>query len=173
MVLAGDSQLTEASPRRSVTKLAPRLRAAGFDVVTVAEAGANSRDVLQQRLLPAVSWVVCSVGTNDAAPWKQVPLEEFGRNCDQLLAATVQYQWLMLGPGPVIERGAPGERTNETMAAYGAAVQQVAERHGARFVSLADVLASDDLADDGVHIIDSGYAKLAHRVLREIDPLSR
>ena len=73
VVLAGDSHFTKFSPRRPVTKLSPRLRPYGVDVVCVAVGGANSRDVLRQQIPVDADWVLYSVGTNDDAPWKCVP----------------------------------------------------------------------------------------------------
>lgn len=48
----------------------------GPDVCNAAEGGASALDLLAQATRAAVDegdLVVVSVGTNDAAPWKQVP----------------------------------------------------------------------------------------------------
>lgn len=169
VVLVGDSHLTDTSPRRRVTKLGPRLRRTGLDVISVAVGGANSRDLLGQQIPGGADWVVYSVGINDAAPWKCVPLEEFAANCDRIMADTHPARRLVLGPGPVADRGAPGERTNVVVAAYAAVLERVALSHSARFVSMVDLLDVNDLAEDGVHLNDSGYRKLTRRVLRDID----
>lgn len=168
VVLVGDSHVTETSPRRAVTKLAPRLRLFGLDVVSVAVGGANSRDVLHQVIPDDADWALYSVGVNDAAPWKGVGLDEFAANCDRLLSASGARRRLVLGPGPVIERHVSGERTNTSVAAYAAVLGRVAADHAASFVPMADLLDVVDLADDGVHLNDSGYDKLASRVLAEL-----
>ena len=125
---------------------------------------------LSGKVLPGgADWVVYSVGINDAAPWKCVPLEEFAANCDRIMADTQPARRLVLGPGPVAERGAPGERTNVVVAAYAAVLERIASSHSARFVSMVDLLDVNDLAEDGVHLNDSGYCKLTRRVLRDID----
>lgn len=169
VVLVGDSHLTDTSPRRQVTKLGPRLRRTGLDLVSVAVGGANSRDLLRQQIPDEADWVVCSVGINDAAPWKCVPLDEFAANCDRFIADTQPTRRLVLGPGPVAERNAPGERTNAVVAAYAAVLERVASSNSARFVSMVDLLDDNDLAEDGVHLNDSGYRKLTRRVLRDVD----
>jgi lysophospholipase L1-like esterase len=74
----------------------------------------------------------------------------------------------VLGPGPVVERSVAGERTNKSLAAYSAVLQRAATAHSARFVPMAELLDDTDLADDGVHLNDSGYRKLANRVLDEL-----
>lgn len=104
VVLVGDSHLTETSPRRAVSKLPPRLRRFGLDVVSVAVGGANSRDALHPPIPEDSDWAIYSVGVNDAARWKSVCLEEFKANCDRILSVSGARQQLVLGPGPVIER---------------------------------------------------------------------
>ena len=169
VVLVGDSHLTETSPRRPTTKLPPRLRRCGLDVVVVAAGGADSRVVLHQQIPGDVDWALFSVGTNDAAPWKSVDLDEFAANCDRILVNTGAKNRLVLGPGPVVERGVTGERTNKRLAAYTAVLQRAAVVHSALFVPMTDLLDDSDLADDGVHLNDSGYRKLANRILVELE----
>lgn len=62
----------------------------------------------------------------------------------------------------------PGERTNGGLAAYAAVLGHAAGTYSARFVPMTDLLDNVDLAEDGVHINDSGYRKLATRVLVEV-----
>lgn len=54
-------------------------------------------------------------------------------------------RWLVLGPGPVIEYEAHGERTNATIAQYAVALERAALLNGARFVPLTDVVTVADL----------------------------
>jgi lysophospholipase L1-like esterase len=168
VVLVGDSHLTETSPRRPTTKLPPRLRRCGLDVLVAAVGGANSRDVLRQQIPDDADWVVLSVGVNGSTPWKSVGPDEFTANCERMLGTSGTQRYLVLGPGLVIERGVAGERTNKGLSAYAAALRRTAVAHSARFVSMADLLNDSDLAEDGVHFNDSGYRKLADRVLVEL-----
>lgn len=169
VVLVGDSHLTETSPSRPTVKLPPRLRRCGLDVVVVAAGGADSRAVLHQQIPGDTDWALFSVGTNDAAPWKGVDLDEFAANCDLILVNAGAKKLLVLGPGPVVERGVTGERTNERLAAYAAVLRRAAGAHSAVFVPMTDLLDDSDLVDDGVHFSDSGYSKLANRVLVELE----
>ena len=168
VVLVGDSHLTETSPRTPTAKLPPRLRRWGLDVVVVATGGADSRAVLHQQIPGEADWALLSVGTNDAAPWKSVDLDEFAANCDRILLNAEAKKRLVLGPGPVVERGVAGERTNKGLAAYTAVLQRAAIAHSALFVPMTDLLDGSDLADDGVHFNHSGYRKLADRILVEL-----
>ena len=75
---------------------------------------------------------------------------------------------IVFGPGPVIKRALPGERTHAQLAEYAAVLERTAVTHSARYLSLADLLVDGDLAEDGVHFNDSGYEKLTERVLVEL-----
>ena len=68
----------------------------------------------------------------------------------------------------MIERHVSGERTNNRVAGYADVLRRLSATHAARFVPMADVLDEGDLAEDGVHLNDSGYDKLASRVLVEL-----
>ena len=101
IVVVGDSQFTDASPARPVTKLGPRLRRHGYDVATCALGGLNTRRaVTMTRELPKADWTVFCFGANDAAPWKRVPLDEFDGNYETLLRRTRSPGVLVLGPAP-------------------------------------------------------------------------
>ena len=165
IALTGDSQLTETSSRFVVTKLPPRLRAIGFDVVTVAVGGSTSRDLLDQRVPGTADWIVVSVGTNDAAPWKQVPSDEFEANCGRFLRDVGVVNRVVLGPGPIVEQGVDGERTDAATLRYAAALERAATATGAIFLPLPSVIDPSDLADDGVHLSDSAYEKLVAALL--------
>lgn len=165
VALVGDSHLTDTSTT-AVTKLGPRLRVLGLRVVTHARGGMSSRDAL---LLPPPApdcdWIVYCLGTNDAAPWNQVPPEEFAANYDRLLRVPAGPRKLVLGPPPVVERAEAGGVTNEEVGRYSVVAGAAARDHGALFTPLLELLDTDDLAEDGVHLNDNGYGKLAELVV--------
>jgi lysophospholipase L1-like esterase len=150
-------------------KLGPRLAAAGWTVEHRAIGGLTTRQAcLQFTELPATTWAVLCFGGNDAAPWKQVQLAEFGANLGVLVGRCRSEQVLVLGPPPVVER--PGEtsgRTNVGLAAYAAVAADVASANGAHYLNLQDVLAAEGShhVEDGVHLNDRAYAMLAGSVL--------
>ncbi len=169
IALIGDSQLTDTSSR-GVTKLGPRLRRRGHEVETLALGGLNTRQAVAVASdVGHVEWTVYCLGANDAAPWKRVPLKEFGMNYQTLLLRSTGARQLVLGPAPVIETGVPGVRTNSEIARYSATAADVARNCGAVFVSLLAELGPHDLADDGVHLNNHGYDTLERIVVETIE----
>jgi lysophospholipase L1-like esterase len=165
VILVGDSHLS-ADASRGVTKLDRRLRAAGWEVENFAVGGVTTRDgleILPDKLPAGIA--VYSFGTNDAAPWKLVPLDEFRRNYEQLLARC-QGEIVVLGPTPVQEPLAH-PRTNALERRYSEAAAVVANAVGATFVDLISALDGRDdvLLEDGIHLNDAGYERLAELVL--------
>lgn len=169
VALVGDSQLTDTSSR-DVTKLGPRLRRRRHEVETLAVDGMNTRDAVAIATdVGDAEWTVYCFGANDAAPWKQVPPEEFAANYEMLLHRGNGARQLVLGPAPVVESGLPGARTNGELAVYSAIAAEVARSCGAVFVSLLATLGPRDLAADGVHLSDCGYDKLERIVVETIE----
>lgn len=169
IALIGDSQLTDTSSQ-DVTKLGPRLRRRGHEVETLALGGLNTREAVAVASdVGHVEWTVYCLGANDAAPWKRVPLKEFGMNYQTLLLRSTGARQLVLGPAPVIETGVPRVRTNSELARYSATAADVARNCGAVFVSLLAELGPHDLADDGVHLNNHGYDTLERIVVETIE----
>jgi lysophospholipase L1-like esterase len=165
--LVGDSHLTDTSPRQ-VTKLGPRLRAAGFDVTTLAQGGLDTRQALIQTPPRDVDWVVYSFGTNDAAPWKQVPPDEFERNYARLLASAAGAAQLVLGPPPVVDR--PGGRSNAAVREYSDIAARLSPAHGDILIALINHLSTSNLVEDGVHLNDLGYATVTQLLTETLNP---
>ena len=163
VALVGDSHLTDTSPR-AVVKLGPRLRTMGYEVLTLARGGLDSRRALLDQPPDGVDWSIYSFGTNDAAPWKRIPPDEFAENYATLLARTTDHCQLVLGPPPVIESDGAGGRTNALVREYTQIASRTAHEHGATFLALSDHLGSADLVDDGVHLNDNGYSTVTRLV---------
>ena len=69
--------------------------------------------------MPRTAWSL-SVGTNDAAPWKQVPLAEFEQALSTLMRSYSPRGWVFVAPPGVVEErltGAP-DRTNAVIDEY-------------------------------------------------------
>jgi lysophospholipase L1-like esterase len=163
VALIGDSHLTDTSPR-AVVKLGPRLRRLGYDVLTLARGGLDSRQALLDPPAIGVGWAIYSFGTNDAAPWKQIPPDEFAENYATLLARTTATAQLVLGLPPVVESERAGGRTNALVREYTQIASRTAREYGATFLALSDHLDAADLADDGVHLNDNGYSTVTRLV---------
>ncbi|HEX4698952.1 MAG TPA: GDSL-type esterase/lipase family protein [Actinomycetes bacterium] len=159
LLLVGDSHLAETTTR-DVAPVAARLRRLGWELTSLAVGGLDTRAArrLLPDPLPATDATVVSFGSNDAAPWKQVPLAEFTIWYAELLARIASPVTVVMGPPPVREdRDDPRGRTNAVLDDYAAAALQVAESSGVRFLDLREVLdPATDLDEDGLHLADSG-----------------
>src|SRR5215217_5772612 len=136
VVLLGDSHL--ARIRRDLAMLGP-------DVCNAAEGGASAPDLLAQGTRAAVDeadLVVVSVGTNDAAPWKQVPLTVFARALLDCLQAVPARRWVYVAPPGVDESRltGPGDRTNAILDEYRDAAVFACNEVGARVVRTERVI---------------------------------
>ena len=156
IVFLGDSHL--ARVRRDLTLVAR-------DVHNAAEGGASTRDLVAQATGAAVEdsdLVVLSVGTNDAAPWKQVPVPAFARALLHLMESVPARGWVYVAPPGVDEArltGA-GDRTNATIDAYRAAALAVCDDVGAGVVRTERViepLGAAAFVDDGLHLSGPAY----------------
>lgn len=167
VVLFGDSHLTERSSS-GLTQLGPRLRHDGWSVMTIARGGLDTATAVREYpRLPSADWVVYSFGSNDSAPWNDVPLQVFDSSYRQLLARSPGRRAVVLGPPPVLESG-PGAlgRTNVRIGQYSDCAARIAAERGGAFVSLLDLLRPEaDLVDDGLHLNQVGYQKVAHALV--------
>jgi lysophospholipase L1-like esterase len=158
-VFIGDSHL--ARLRRELSKFSG-------DVRNAAEGGATSRDLLRQADAAGVQGsdcVVLSVGTNDAAPWKQVPVAEFVQALSTLLTSRSPRGWVFVAPPGVVEDRLAGarDRTNAVIDEYRLAATGLCEEVGVHVVR-ADLLlepwGTTAFAEDGLHLNRTGYRVL-------------
>ena len=159
LLLVGDSHLAETTTR-DVVPVAARLRRLGWELTSLAVGGLDTRAALEllPNPLPAADATVVSFGSNDAAPWKQVPLDEFTTGYAEILGRVTSPVTVVLGPPPVREdRDDARGRTNVVLDVYSAAARQAAESSGAQFLDLREVLdPATDLDKDGLHLADPG-----------------
>ena len=156
IVLLGDSHL--ARVRRDLAAIGP-------DVTNAAEGGASSLDLLEQARRAGVRGqdvVVVSVGTNDAAPWTHVPLDEFAAALADCLGSVPAGSGVYVAPPGVDESRLPGtgDRTNAVLDRYRDAALAVCEQAGARVVRADHVIAPlgpGAFADDGLHLGGRAY----------------
>lgn len=114
---------------------------AGFpgDVHNAAAGGASSRDLFGQAVAVGVrdsDAVVLSVGTNDAAPSKHVPVTEFVRLVSMCLASHSPHGWVYVAPPGVVEERLTGEgdRTNSVIDEYRRAAIGACDEAGVQVV---------------------------------------
>ena len=158
-MLVGDSHLA---------RLRRELRVLPGDVRNEAQGGAYAHDLRRQADaagLDVSDAVVVSVGTNDAAPWKQVSMGEFARTLATFVASRTPRRWVFVAPpGVVEERGTrASDRTNAVIADYRRAVLEVSDDVGGHVVRadlLIESLGAEAFAADGVHLNGAGYRVL-------------
>jgi lysophospholipase L1-like esterase len=158
-VFLGDSHLA---------RLRRELDGFSGDVRNAAEGGASSRDLLRQADAAGLQHsdcVVVSVGTNDAAPWKHVPVSEFRQTLSTLVATHQSRGWVFVAPPGVVEgrlTRAP-DRTNAVIDDYRRAAIEVCEAVGGHVVRtdlMLESLGAKAFAEDGVHLNGAGYRVL-------------
>lgn len=156
VVFLGDSHL--ARIRRDLPLVGP-------DVCNAAEGGASALDLLAQATRAAVQdgdLVVLSVGTNDAAPWKQVPVPVFAGAMRHCMESVPARRWIYVAPPGVDETrlAGSGDRTNAILDEYRDAALSVCSDTGAGVVRTERVIESLGAAafvDDGLHLSGPAY----------------
>jgi lysophospholipase L1-like esterase len=156
IVFLGDSHL--ARVRRDVSIVGP-------DVCNAAEGGATALDLVPQAAGAAVEeddLVVFSVGTNDAAPWRQVPVTAYAQAVRRCMRAVPARRWIYLAPPGVDESRLTGShtRTNAVLDEYRDVAVSVCNDAGARVVRTDCVvgpLGSEAFVSDGLHLSGRAY----------------
>ncbi|MBS42160.1 MAG: hypothetical protein CMH83_03075 [Nocardioides sp.] len=160
VVLLGDSHLAR------VRRESGRLGRDVSDVVNAAVGGARCDQVADQAARAGVGpadVVVLSIGTNDAAPWKQVPLTIFRATLRGLLVEVPARAWVLVSaPGVDADRlSGEGDRTEEVVARYRDAAAEVLGGAGAVVIDSPALLAplgpAETFLDDGLHLTPAAY----------------
>ena len=156
VVLLGDSHL--ARVRRDLHRIGP-------DVRNAARGGARAPDLLLQAMSASVTGsdvVVVSIGTNDAAPWKQVPVESFASLVLECLGSVPVGRRIYVAPPGVDERRltGPNDRTNATIDEYREAAVSACGEVDARVVRadrVIEPLGAGAFVSDGLHLSGPAY----------------
>jgi lysophospholipase L1-like esterase len=159
IVLLGDSHL--ARVKRDLPVLGP-------DVMNAAEGGASSSHLHAQATRASIQEddvVVVSVGTNDAAPWKQVLVPVFAQTVLDCLRSVPAQRRVYVAPPGVDESRLAGskDRTNAVIDDYRDAAVRVFGEVGARVVHaerIIEPLGADAFVSDGLHLSGRAYAVL-------------
>ncbi|MBA3783183.1 SGNH/GDSL hydrolase family protein [Nocardioides sp. InS609-2] len=160
VLLLGDSHLARIQPD-DLTRIAA-------EVTNAAISGSFATDLADQVAgvadLASYDVVVIGVGTNDAAPWKQVPIETSERALADAVVRLPQRIVYVASPGVDETRlKRVADRTNEVLADYSRVAADVVAAAGGSVVDTPAVLASLGSAafvDDGVHLAPAAYELL-------------
>lgn len=137
----------------------------GPDVCNAAEGGATALDLLAQATRAAVDegdLVVVSVGTNDPAPWQQVPVGVFARALLDCMQSVPARRWVYVAPPGVDESRLPGsgDRTNAILDEYRDAAVSACNEAGAKIVRterIIEPLGAGAFVSDGLHLSGRAY----------------
>lgn len=108
--------------------------------------------------------VVISLGTNDGAAWKQVPLEKFQSNLNAILDSFKDSRVIFFPPAPVNESRQNPEfgRTNDLMKEYFDASKEVCVARGVEYLDSWEIFyplrerGEDYHINDGLHFNEHG-----------------
>ena len=172
VLLLGDSHLARIRGERT-----RRIeRETSRRVINAAVGGANSLDLAHQLdgHRPADT-VVVSVGTNDAAPWKEVPLPHFKRALTRLLGGLPGARLIYLTSPGVDERRltGSGDRTNAAIQRYSAAAAKIFADHGGTTLDVRFALSGmrfEVYESDRVHLAQRAYERLLTELVHWIGP---
>ena len=167
-MLIGDSHLARLNNDLSPLVATP--------VIDAAQGGASIGDALRQASsirVDANDIVVLSIGTNDAAPWKQTPLAAFSDGLDQFKDSFDLGRWIYMTPPGVDESRLSGSsnRTNMVMEIYRDKATTVLRSGGASILPSHEVIAelgSFAFSSDGVHLAEAAYSLLVPEIAKSI-----
>lgn len=106
-----------------------------------------------------------SVGTNDAAPWKHVPVPMFSHAVSRCVQDVPARRWVYVAPPGVHQCRSAGlaDRTNTVLDDYRAAAIVAFHDAGARVVRTERVIAplgASAFVNDGLHLSGRAYKVL-------------
>lgn len=170
LVLLGDSHLARTSEDAGVALL-PRFTKDFPDthITNLAHGGVDTNyglAAVTYANLPKSFTAIVLFGSNDAAPWKQVPLEKFSKNFRQILSVFKTKgasKIIVFSPPPVnIHKQTPPGRSNEELSKYAQAVENISTEFKVEYVDLFAILSQDmkntDIHySDGIHLNSAGY----------------
>lgn len=178
LVLYGDSLFANAGKHRIIMfeKALP-----SYDVYNCAAGGWNTNDCLKKapyiaKLEPDV--LVISLGTNDAAPYKAIPLETFAENLPKIFAQFPKSKIVYFLPTPVDENkqsNRPGkEIMNRDVKLYHDRAKEICEQQGVAYLDSFKIFkpmldrGEEYHIEDGVHFTDVAYEIIATELAKLI-----
>jgi lysophospholipase L1-like esterase len=170
LVLFGDSLFAQVGKHRLIM-LEQTLP--DYDVYNCAVGGWDTNDAVAKapyisKLEPDV--LVISLGTNDAAPWKQVPLEKFTENIPKIFNAFNDAKIVYFLPTPVDEvkiANTDKRRSIKDIKVYHDAAKSICEAHGVAYIDSYAIFkplldsGQEYHIEDGVHFNDFAYEIIA------------
>jgi lysophospholipase L1-like esterase len=168
IVAVGDSHLQRLRGRRRELDCPVH---PGRTVDTVAKGGSRTVDLADQIARAEIApgdRVLVSVGTNDAASWHPLPLDEANDLWAKALALLKESgaDRVVLVTTPGVDRARlprSNDSTESDLREHARSYAEVARQRGAVVVNAAEVLAEmgpSAFCEDGLHLSDEGYDRL-------------
>ena len=175
LVLFGDS-LFGRFGKELINKLEDR---SSCDVYNCAAGGWNTEDGARKSFFIASlkpDFIVISFGLNDSAPGKQIPLENFEENINEILKNFKSSKIIFFLPPPVNENKEQGDikRLNDIEIKYYKSAKDICLQNNVEVIDLWDFFIKlqsekkDYHIDDGVHINDFGYEIFINKLVEII-----
>lgn len=178
LILFGDSLFGRFGKDR-ILNLESKLN--DYDVYNCAAGGWNTHDCVKKshyisKLNPDV--LVLSVGTNDAAPWKEVDINIFAENIPVIFSNFNTSKIIFFLQPPVNEDKIPAKYNSLTKSIskkYHDAAKQICEEHNIAFIGSWDIFMPlqekniDYHDDDGVHLNDLAYDIVSTELARLLE----
>lgn len=176
LVLFGDSLFGKVG--RPETLMLEKALGGNYDVYNCATGGWSTVDLVRKapfiaRLQPDV--VVISVGTNDAAPWREITLKDFKKNLPIIADAFEGSRIIFFPPPPISEdtQSKAKQRNNSDLHGYHDAIKSFCNARSLDYIDAWSVFESLQKrgetyhVEDGVHLSDHGYEVL-FEAMREV-----
>lgn len=175
LVLFGDSLFAHVSKHRIMlfNQVLP-----DYDIYNCAVGGWDTNDCVEKapyisKLKPDV--LVISLGTNDAAPWKQVPLEKFKQNIPKIFKEFNSSKIVYFLPTPVDEvkiASTDSRRSIKEIKDYHDAAMEVCKANGIAYIDSFSIFkpfldsGKEYHIEDGVHYNDFAYETIASELAK-------
>ncbi len=178
VLLFGDSLLKNLS-KEPLSKLEAAVP--GADTYNCSTSGWNTEDALKKadyicQLKPDV--VVLNYGTNDAAPWKRVLLDNYLSNIEKLIIKFSGSRIIYFLPPPLTKLGSNDlhDKRAENVDMYAQAAKELLKKKKIEYIDSQRVFGSllkekkEYHIDDGIHFNELGNTTLVNELTKLLTP---
>jgi lysophospholipase L1-like esterase len=146
-----------------------------IDLLDLSKGGTNILFGLEQVFNNEInpnSKVFTMFGTNDAASWKQVPIDIYENTYREVLNILVSknLKVILITPPPVdVEKQTPPGRSNKELIRYANVVRRLSKEYNVGLIDLNEIIGNamkdqDVHLDDGVHLNQRGNILLLEQM---------
>lgn len=174
LVLYGDSLL--ARMRRDEVLALEAVLENRYLITNAATSGFDTGESLARASVVApmpFNYILVSLGTNDAAPWRNISAQQYAENVKEMVELFEANRVVFFLPPPINEskqQEGPKVRSNVAIKEYSEAAKVVLQDAEAKFIDSFSVYQElidtgvDYHVEDGVHLNDAAYAILGQQL---------